>query len=68
MRQVSRSETEKFNHFPIVRMKHDQKLRKKFLPINIIYEPVKFQNEKINCFFLMKCIWLTGVRLVKGIE
>ena len=32
-------------------MEYDRKLRKKFLPINIIYEPVKFQNKKINCFF-----------------
>ena len=32
-------------------MEYNQKLRKTFLTINIIYEPVKSQNEKSIVFF-----------------
>ena len=51
IRQVSRCVTKKSNGFFIVQVESVRKLRKKFLPINFIYEPVKSQNEKINCFF-----------------
>ena len=66
--QVSRCVIENFNSFSIVLMEYDWNLRQRFSPINKFYEPVKSQIEKINCFFLMKCIWLIKALLRKEIK
>ena len=47
---------EKFNGFYIVLMEYDQKERSKFVPINIIFKPVKHQKMKINCYFSTQSI------------
>ena len=43
--------TERFNGFNIVRIEFDHKIRRNFLPIDIIYKPVKKEEEIIDCFF-----------------
>ena len=45
---------EKFNGFNIVRIEFDKKLRQKVSPIDIIYKPVKKEDEIIKCFFSLK--------------
>ena len=42
---------EKFNGFNIVRIEFDRKLRQKMSPIDIIYKPVKKEDEIIEYFF-----------------
>lgn len=56
-RQVSKCITEKFNGFSIVCIEYDWRLRKTFLPIDIIYNPVKYQTEKIICFSSDQMQW-----------
>ena len=54
IREISSCVKEKFNGFLIIRIEFDQKKRREFLPIDIVYKPVKNQNEIINCFFTDK--------------
>ena len=42
---------EKFNGFNIVRIEFVRKLRQKMSPLDIIYKPVKKEEEIIECFF-----------------
>ena len=51
IRQLSACIIEKFNGFSIVRIEFDRKLRQKMSPIDIIYKPVKKEDETIECFF-----------------
>ena len=50
-RELSVCIVEKFNGFATVRLEFDRKLRQKMSPIDIIYKPVKKENEIIECFF-----------------
>ena len=52
--EVSACVIERFNGFTIVRLQIDNEIRKEFLPIDIIYKPVKKQNAILNCFFTDK--------------
>ena len=54
IKEISACIKEKFNGFVVVRIDFDQKLRREFSPIDIIYKPVKNQNEIINCYFTDK--------------
>ena len=54
IREISACIKEKFNGFIVVRIDFDQKIRREFSPIDIIYKPVKNQNEIINCYFTDK--------------
>ena len=54
IREVSSCVKEKFNGFLIVRVDFDNEIQKNFSPIDIVYEPVKNQNEIINCYFTDK--------------
>ena len=47
LRQLS-SCINKNNGFHIISIEYSKKLRKKFKPINIIYEPVKSPEKKIS--------------------
>ena len=51
IRDLSACIIEKFNGFNIVRIEFDRKLRQKMYPIDIIYKPVKKEDEIIECFF-----------------
>ena len=51
IRDISGCIIEKFNGFNIVRIEFDRKLRQKMSPIDIIYKPVKREDEIIECFF-----------------
>ena len=51
IRDLSACIIEKFNGFNIVRTEFDGKLRQKMYPIDIIYKPVKKEDEIIECFF-----------------
>ena len=51
IRDLSGCIIEKFNGFNIVRIEFDRKLRQKMSPIDIIYKPVKREDEIIECFF-----------------
>ena len=51
VRELSACIIEKFNGFNIVRIEFDRKLRQKMSPIDIIYKPVKKEDEIIECFF-----------------
>ena len=51
IRDLSACISEKFNGFNIVRIEFDRKLRQKMSPIDIIYKPVKKEDEIIECFF-----------------
>ena len=51
VRELSACIVEKFNEFATVRLEFDRKLRQKMSPIDIIYKPVKKENEIIECFF-----------------
>ena len=52
--EVSACIIERFNGFTIVRIEFDNEIRTEFSPIDIIYKPVKKQNEILNCFFTDK--------------
>ena len=54
IRDLSGCITEKFNRFNIVRIEFDRKLRQKMSPIDIIYKPVKKEDEIIECFFSLQ--------------
>ena len=45
---------EKFNGFSIVKLEFDRKLKQKMAPIDIIYKPVKKEDEIIECFFSLQ--------------
>ena len=51
IRDLSSCIIEKFNGFNIVRIEFDRKLRQKMSPIDIIYKPVKKEDEIMECFF-----------------
>ena len=51
IRDLSSCIIEKFNGFNIVRIEFKRKLRQKMSPIDIIYKPVKKEDEIIECFF-----------------
>ena len=51
IRKVSSCIKQKFNGFNIVSVEYDRQIRRDFRPIDIIYKPVKKQNETIQCFF-----------------
>ena len=50
-RDLSLCIIEKFNGFNIVRIEFERKLRQKMSLIDIIYKPVKKEDEIIECFF-----------------
>ena len=52
IRNLSLCIIEKFNGFDIVRIEFERKLRQKMYPIDIIYKPVKKEDEIIECFFI----------------
>ena len=54
VREISSCVIEKFNGFNVVRIDFEQKLRRDFLPIDIIYKPIKKEDEIIDCFFTDK--------------
>ena len=54
IREISSCVKEKFNGFIIVRVDFDHEIQRNFTPIDIIYKPVKNQNEIINCYFTDK--------------
>ena len=54
IREISSCVKEKFNGFIIVRVDFDNEIQKDFSPIDIVYEPVKNQNEIVNCYFTDK--------------
>ena len=54
IRDLSGCIIEKFNGFNIVRIEFDRKLRQKKSPIDIIYKPVKREDEIIECFFSLQ--------------
>ena len=54
IREISSCVKEKFNGFIIVRVDFDQEIQKDFSPIDIVYKPVKTENETIDCFFTDK--------------
>ena len=54
VREISSCVIEKFNGFHVVRIDFEQKLRKDFLPIDIVYKPIKKEDEIIDCFFTGK--------------
>ena len=54
LRDISACVTEKFNGFLIVRIDFDKEIQKDFTPIDIVYTPVKSENETIKCFFTKK--------------
>ena len=51
IRDLSSCIIEKFNGLNIVRTEFERKLRQKMSPIDIIYKPVKKEDEIIECFF-----------------
>ena len=54
IRDISSCVSEKFNGFLIVRVDFDNESQKNFAPIDIVYQPIKNENEKIKCFFTNK--------------
>ena len=54
IRELSSCINEKFNGSNIVRIEFDQKIRQNFSPIDILYKPVKKEDEIIYCFFTDK--------------
>ena len=54
LRDISACVTEKFNGFLIIRIDFDKEIQKDFTPIDIVYTPVKSENETIKCFFTKK--------------
>ena len=51
IRKASSCIKQKFNGFNIVSVEYNRQIRRDFRPIDIIYKPVKKQNETIQCFF-----------------
>ena len=51
IRDLSSCIIEKFNGFNIVRIEFERKLRQKISPLDIIYKPVKKEDEIAECFF-----------------
>ena len=51
IRDLSSCIIEKFNGFNIIRIEFERKLRQKMSLIDIIYRPVKKEDEIIECFF-----------------
>ena len=49
--EVSSCVIERFNGFTLVRLEFDNEVRRDFTPVDIIYKPVKKENEILNCFF-----------------
>ena len=54
IREISSCVKEKFNGFIIVRVDFDNEIQRNFSPIDIVYRPVKNQNEIVNCYFTDK--------------
>ena len=54
VRELSSCITNKYNGFNIVRLEQLKKIIQTFIPIEIVYKPVKNCNEVINCFFSNK--------------
>ena len=54
VKELSGCITNKYKRFNIVRLEHSKKIIQKFIPIGIIYKPVKSYNEVINCYFSNK--------------
>ena len=54
VRDLSSCITEKYNGFHIVRLEFAKKLTQKFVPINIIYKPIRKCKEIISCYFSSK--------------
>ena len=54
VREISSCVKEKFNGFIIVRVDFDRGIQKNFTPIDIVYKPVKTENETVNCYFTDK--------------
>ena len=52
--EVSSCVIERFNGFTLVRLEFDNEIRRDFTPVDIIYKPVKKENEILNCFFTDK--------------
>ena len=46
--------TEKYNGFHIVRLEFAKKLTQEFVPIDIMYKPVRKCTKIINCYFSRK--------------
>ena len=51
VRQLSSCVYQKFNGFNIVSVEYGRKLRKKFIPIDLVYKPVRKPNEQFKCYF-----------------
>ena len=70
LRDLSSCIIEKFNGFNIVRIEFDKKLRQKMSPINIIYKPVKKEDQIFECFFSLKIIFvlITTVEKISMID
>ena len=49
--EVSSCVIERLNGFTLVRLEFDNEIRRDFNPVDIIYKPVKKENEILNCFF-----------------
>ena len=49
--EVSSCVIERFNGFTLVRLEFDNEIRRDFTPVDIIFKPVKKENEILNCFF-----------------
>ena len=49
--EVSSCVIERFNGFTLVRLEFDNEIKRDFNPVDIIYQPVKKENEILNCFF-----------------
>ena len=52
--EVSSCVIERFNGFTLVRLEFDNEIRRDFTPVDLIYKPVKKENEILNCFFTDK--------------
>ena len=51
IRKLSSCVTKKFNSFHIATLEYGKKLRKTFKQIDIIYNPVKKSEDRVNCYF-----------------
>ena len=51
VRQLSSCVIEKYSGFRLISIEHEQKQRKLFKPINIIYKPTKSIKTEPLCFF-----------------
>ena len=50
VRQLSICINKKYNGFHVISIEYSKKLRTKFKPINIIYEPIKSPEKEVLCF------------------